>query len=85
MERKTVATISREKWDKVPKKDAEEALHIERLRLFKEFDVHVSGAPEKQLCGIDSWNSPHLKMRVDMETNHTCFSKFLLMNMRISF
>ena len=92
MERETVVTISRDKWDnvvpkkdKVPKKDAEEALHVERLRLFKDFDVHVSGALKKPLCGIDSWDSPHLRMRVDMEANHSCFGEYLLLNMRISF
>ena len=68
MGHETVATISRENWKRLRNSN-------DRRQLFEGFDVHVCGAPETPLYGIDSWKNLQLVKRVDMQTLHPCWGK----------
>ena len=79
MGHETVATISRENWKRLRNSN-------DRRQLFEGFDVHVAGAPETPLYGIDSWRSLQLMKRVDMmQMLHPCWGKvFSLLDTRAS-
>ena len=76
MGHEAVASISRENWKRLRNSN-------DRRQLFEGFDVHVCGAPETPLYGIDSWKNLQLMKRVDMQALHPCWGKvFSLLDTR---
>ena len=53
MGHEAVASISRENWKRLRNS-------TDRRQLFEGFDIHVCGAPETPLYGIDSWKNLQL-------------------------